>query len=268
MTAAAAGSTGRRPPQQEQLPAWSAHQEAETHPVVQEEGGKRDVLCPPTWKRACRKRLLNPNGTRGAELCRTLGSAAPQCFSSPVPWVPLGAAGHYPELHLQKGVRRAGPKCCSLQRCHCSWRSQAKEAATFRSPSRLKSTAASVRHGFAVRDAVLALPASQGARRKGDFCMKNSSLRIHISSCAGKGYLATCTETAHFCAPFPPACPSLLGMYFARNSDWPPQAYRKHDAKKRKQIMWTELNFPQGVIFLPLLLLNANISWQKDAEAV
>ena len=108
----------------------------------------------------------------------------------------------------------------------------------------------------------------RGPEGRGISAWKKSSLRIRISSCAGRGYLATRTATARSFAPFSPACPSLPGMYVARNSDWPPWAYRKYVAKKRKQIMWTELNFPQGVIFLPLLLLNANTSRQKDTEAV
>lgn len=219
MTAAAAGSVGRRPPQQERLSAGSRHQGAKTHLVVLGEGGRRDVLCYPTQIWGRRKRLPNPNSTWVMELRRTLRSAAPQCFSFPIPRVPLGAGGPYPDLCPQKGVRRAGPKCCSLQRCHCSRRWQAKEAATFLSPSHLKSTAASLRHRFVVRDAVLALPAAQEARRKGDFCTKKIFPSDPSLLLCWQGLLFYRYRNCLSCAPFSPACPSLLGMYVARNSD-------------------------------------------------
>lgn len=152
---------------QKQLPAWSGHRGATTQPVVLGEGGRRDVLCSPTRIWGCCKRLRNPNGTWSAELLGTPGSAAHQYSSFRVLWVPLSAGERCPELCLLEVGRRAGPKRRSLQQCHCHWPCQIKGTNLPFLPH-LESTAASLRHRFVARNAVLTLPASQNARRLGE----------------------------------------------------------------------------------------------------
>lgn len=252
MTTASASTVGRRSPAR----SWTPRSQM-THGGA---GGWREEGCPLISH-------LNPGMSQKAAgskwhtgLRRTLGVAAPQGFSS----LSLGASGcrrAVPRALTPERGRTAGPSA-SL----CSWRWQGTVVVTFLSPSRLNSAAASLRHGFATRDAVLTLPASQDASRERDFCMKKKKFSLNPLCC--QGLLSYLYRNCPSCTPFCPLFPSLLGMYFTRNSDWPPWAYRKHPAKKRKQIMWTQLNFPQGVIFLRLLLLNANASWQKDREEV
>lgn len=232
--------------------------------------GRREERCLPLshLNLGTSQKAANPEHHKGHRAAQDAGLCCSPVFLFPRPHGAPGCRRELPRASPPVRGEEGRPEEPAWRAALASWRWQAKEAATILSPSCLKSTAASPRHGFVARDAVLALPASQEARRKGDFCVKKVfPLNPYLLLC-WQGLLCYLYRNCPSCAPFSPACPSPLGTYFTGNSDQPPQAYRKHHAKKRKQIMWTELNFPQGVIFLPLLLLDANTSGQIDAEEV
>lgn len=191
MTTATASSVGRRPPPQEpKCTRWCWGRRA--CPLLSHlDPGLSQKAAKPKQHTGC-----------GAGLC------CPSAFLFP------GSAGC---LWVQQDMTRVLPP----ERGEESWPEarlspvvplqrgwQAKEAAAFLSPSRLKSTAASLKHGFVVRDAALALPPSQGIRRTADFC----SAKIFPSNL----YLLLCWQGLLVqklpATALSPACPSLLGM--------------------------------------------------------
>lgn len=208
MTMAAASSAGRRPFQQERLPARSGHQGAKTHLVVLGEGGRRGVFCSPTWIWGRRKRLPSPNITWGTELRRMLGSAAPQCFSSRSPWCLWVQEGTTQSFASSRGEERRPEEP--------AWRAALASGALAAEGGRPRRLQPSFHppawnqqlHLWDTglrREMLCSL--CQLLRRpegRGISARKKSSLWIHISFCAGKDYFATCTETAR------PALPSLL----------------------------------------------------------
>lgn len=241
MTMASASTVGRRSPAR----SWTLRSQR-THSGA---GGRRDVLCSPTWIWGCWTRKAH-----GA--VQDLGHCCSPGLLFPLPgclWVQEGSA-------LSFASRKGGGELAQVPLSAAKGDRAPWWLWPFFHPHMELSSCISETRVCNQRCCDYPASISGGLKGGGFLHEKKKFFPLNPQCCQE---LLSCLYRN-----CPSCTPSLLGMCFTRNSDWPPWAYRKHPAKKGKQIMWTELNFPQGVIFLRLLLLNARASWQKDREEV